>query len=97
VDREVRGQRPHGAAHVFQDPAGPEAGATVTAVFAVRSDHYNSKCGGGVSSRQWLKITAINGKSVKSLYGRSYAYVAKGLFKLAPAPARHRPLPRRQR
>jgi len=68
-------------------------GATVTAVFAVRSDHYTSKCGGGVSSRQWLKVTAINGKSVKSLFGRTYAYVAKGLFKLAPKPAPTPPPP----
>ena len=58
-----------------------KAGATVRAVATVRGDHYSSKCAGGVSSRQWLKITAINGKSVRSLYGRTYAYVAKRLFK----------------
>jgi GH25 family lysozyme M1 (1,4-beta-N-acetylmuramidase) len=67
-----------------------KAGATVRAVATVRGDHYTSKCDGGVSSRKWLKITAINGKSVKSLYGRTYAYVAKRLFRYvsttAPAP-----------
>lgn len=71
-----------------------KAGATVRAVATVRGDHYTSKCAGGVSSRQWLKITAINGKSVKSLYGRSSAYVAKRLFKFVPsAPPAPTPTP----
>jgi GH25 family lysozyme M1 (1,4-beta-N-acetylmuramidase) len=64
-----------------------KSGATVTAVATVTADHYTSKCAGGVSSRQWLKITAINGKSTKSLYGRTYAYVAKRLFKYVSSPS----------
>ena len=68
-------------------------GAIVTAVSTVRGDHYTSKCAGGVSSRQWLKVTAINGKSTKSLYSRAWVFVAKRLFKYGPNPAPTPPPP----
>ena len=40
--------------------------------------------GKSVSGRTWIRISAVNGKSVKSLYGVTYLYAAAGLFKTVP-------------
>ena len=39
-----------------------------------------------MSSTWWYRISAINGRSVKSLYGVTYLYAAIGLFKSLPKP-----------
>jgi stage II sporulation protein D len=54
----------------------------VTAVSTVTGGSYSASCGGAtVTGSRWLKITAVNGKSVSSLYGRTYVYGASSLFK----------------
>lgn len=58
-------------------------GATVTAVATVSGGSYRADCPAAVSGSAWLKISAINGKSVSSLFNRSYVYAAAKLFKSA--------------
>jgi GH25 family lysozyme M1 (1,4-beta-N-acetylmuramidase) len=54
----------------------------VTVVTTVGGSPYKTTCAGrAVSGKSWYKISAINGKSVKSLYGVAYLYGAQGLFK----------------
>jgi GH25 family lysozyme M1 (1,4-beta-N-acetylmuramidase) len=61
-----------------------ETGAKVTVVRTVTGGTWSTRCAGvKVGSAKWLKISQINGKSVKSLYGVSYLYAAKGLFTAA--------------
>jgi len=59
-------------------------GTKVTASATVTGGSYSADCGGWVSGSTWLKIVAINGKSVSSLYGVSAVYAAKALFRKAP-------------
>ena len=64
------------------------AGAKVTAVAKVSGSRWSIRCAGASSSgSSWWRITSINGRSVKSLYGVSYVYGATGLFKSAITPA----------
>jgi SpoIID/LytB domain protein len=56
-------------------------GARVTAVTTVAGGTYGSTCGTWITGSHWIRITAINGHSVSSLYGRTYVYGASGLFK----------------
>jgi len=52
---------------------------------AVAGGAYKATCAGRtVSGSSWFLISAINGKSVKSLYGVSYLYGPAGLFKTIP-------------
>jgi stage II sporulation protein D len=54
----------------------------VTVVATVTGGHYGTSCGGAwISGSTWDRISAINGKSVLSLYGRTYVYGATGLFR----------------
>ena len=59
------------------------AGTPVRAVSTVDGGSYSASCGTAVSGSRWLKIDAVNGKSVPSLYGVSYVYAASKLFKAA--------------
>ena len=60
------------------------AGTPVRAVSTVDGGSYSASCGGStVSGSKWLKIDAVNGKTVSSLYGVSYVYAASKLFKAA--------------
>ncbi len=53
----------------------------VTVVARVTGGSWRVTCGGKtISSKYWYRISAINGKSVKSLYGLTYVYAASGLF-----------------
>jgi len=53
----------------------------VTVVARVTGGSWRVSCGGKtVSGKYWYRISAINGKSVKSLYGVTYVYAASGLF-----------------
>jgi GH25 family lysozyme M1 (1,4-beta-N-acetylmuramidase) len=57
----------------------------VTVTRAVTGAAYKTTCSGRpVSGSSWFLISAINGKTVKSLYGISYVYGAAGLFKTIP-------------
>jgi GH25 family lysozyme M1 (1,4-beta-N-acetylmuramidase) len=63
------------------------AGAKVTAVAKVTGGHWSVRCAGSSSSGSaWWRITSINGKSVKALYGVSYVYGATALFKTVITP-----------
>jgi GH25 family lysozyme M1 (1,4-beta-N-acetylmuramidase) len=58
------------------------AGTKVTVVATVGGSSWRVTCAGRtVSGSTWYRISAINGKSVTSLYGLSYLYSATGLFK----------------
>ena len=57
----------------------------VTVTRSVPGSAYKATCSGRtVSGSSWFLISAINGKTVKSLYGISYVYGAAGLFKTIP-------------
>jgi SpoIID/LytB domain protein len=57
-------------------------GTRITVVATVTGGSWRATCGGrSVSGNRWYRISAINGRSVASLYGRSYLYGATGLIK----------------
>ena len=61
---------------------------------------WSTTCAGAaVSGSNWYKITAINGVTILSKYGVTYAYVATGLVKVTtvatPAPTATRATPPR--
>ncbi len=54
----------------------------VLVVTQVTGSSYSTTCAGkAVSGKSWYRISAVNGKSVKSLYGVTYLYSATGLYK----------------
>jgi hypothetical protein len=55
----------------------------VTVVGTVSGSHWSTTCAGAKSGSTWYRISAIGGKSVSSLYGRSYLYAATGVLKKA--------------
>jgi len=62
-----------------------KTGTLVTVVASVTGRSYSTTCSGkAVSGKTWLRVNAVNGKSVKSLFGVSYLYAASGLFKTVP-------------
>ena len=61
-------------------------GAKLTVVSTVSGGSYSATCGTAVSGSSWHKISAINGKSVSSLYGVSYLYGASKLFATVVTP-----------
>jgi len=62
-------------------------GARVTVIATVSGGAYRATCAGRtVSGGKWYRISAVNGRTVRSLYGVSYLYAATGLFRAAPAP-----------
>ena len=79
-----------GPATTYTRKAQVDLGARLTVVAKVSGGSYGAQCGGAYQSGSaWYKISAINGKSVKSLYGVSYVYGARQLFKtlLNPTPS----------
>ena len=78
------------------------SGTVAVAVGTVRGGSWTATCGTRVSGSSWYRISMVNGRSVKSLYGVSYVYSATGLFRVvstattlyaqcAPTPARAAP------
>ena len=64
-----------------------KTGTKVTVVSQVTGSSYRTTCAGrAVSGSTWFRISAINGRTVRALYGVSYLYAARGLFTLVPAP-----------
>ncbi len=53
----------------------------VTSTGSVSGGAWEAECGGDVSGSSWLKVTAVGGKSVSSLYGVNVVYAASGLFR----------------
>ena len=79
-----------GPGTTFTRKAQVDEGARLTVVAKVSGGSYGVQCAGAYQTGSyWFKISAINGKSVKSLYGVSYVYGARKLFKtlLLPAPS----------
>jgi hypothetical protein len=63
-------------------------GTTVTVIATVSGGTWRVTCAGRtVSGSTWYRISAINGRTVKSLYGLTYLYAATGLFKAATTAA----------
>ena len=59
-----------------------KANTRVTVAARVTGGSYRVSCvGKTLSSRYWYRISAINGKTVRSLYGVTYLYAASVLFK----------------
>ena len=57
-------------------------GTQVTVVATVSGGDWRAWCAErGIAGSTWYRITAVNGKSVESLYGVSYVYGASGLFR----------------
>jgi hypothetical protein len=57
------------------------SGTHVTVVARVSGGAWRASCDGStVSSHYWYRISAVNGKSVMSLYGRSYLYAVTVRF-----------------
>ena len=56
----------------------------VTVVATVSGSSWSASCAGAKSGSTWYRISAIDGRSVQSLYGRSYLYAASGVLKAAP-------------
>ncbi len=58
-------------------------GARVTADVTVTGGAWRTRCAGVTrTGTSWWRITSIGGRSVKSLYGVTYLYAAKSLFKV---------------
>jgi len=66
-----------------------DTGARLTVVAKVSGGSYSAQCAGTQSGSAWYKVSAINGKSVRSLYGVTYVYGARQLFKtvINPTPS----------
>lgn len=60
-----------------------DTNSVVTASGKVSGGSWAADCKTSVSGSSWYKITAVNGKSVSSLYGVSAVYAASGLFRAA--------------
>jgi GH25 family lysozyme M1 (1,4-beta-N-acetylmuramidase) len=58
-----------------------DADTLVTAASKVTGGAWSADCVNSVSGTAWYRITAVNGKSVSSLYGVSAVYAATGLFR----------------
>jgi GH25 family lysozyme M1 (1,4-beta-N-acetylmuramidase) len=62
-------------------------GTRVTVTTNVSGGKWKARCAGeALSGHGWWRISAINGKSVKSLYGVRYVYAARKLFKAVAPP-----------
>jgi GH25 family lysozyme M1 (1,4-beta-N-acetylmuramidase) len=58
----------------------------VTTSGIVAGGSWSATCKTAVSGSSWLRIVAINGRSTTSLFGLSYVFAAKGLFRSGPNP-----------
>jgi stage II sporulation protein D len=85
-----------GPATTYTRKAQVDRGVQLTVIAKVGGGSYGAQCGASyVSGSAWFKISAINGRSVKSLYGVAYLYGARQLFKtvLIAPPASPTPTP----
>jgi hypothetical protein len=61
------------------------SGTKVSVAATVSGGSWRASCAGRVvSGTSWYRISAVNGRSVASIYGRTYLYAATGLFKPVP-------------
>ena len=61
--------------------------AKVLVATSIAGTAWSTTCAGkAVAGKAWYRISAVNGRTVRSLYGVTYVYAAAGLFKTAIAP-----------
>jgi uncharacterized protein YgiM (DUF1202 family) len=58
--------------------------AKVTVVATVTGSHWSTTCPTAKSGSNWYRISAINGKTIASIYGRTYLYAATGVLGAVP-------------
>jgi SpoIID/LytB domain protein len=68
-------------------------GTTVTVVGTVNGSEWSTICAGSRSGSIWYRISHVKGKTVRSLYGVTYLYAAKGVLKPAPTASAPTPTP----
>jgi SpoIID/LytB domain protein len=61
--------------------------AKVTAVATVSGASWRTVCAGTKSGKTWYRISHVNGKTVRSLYGSTYLYAATGVLRSPPRTA----------
>lgn len=62
-------------------------GTVITASGTVSGGSWSASCGGAnVAGSSWYVITAVNGLSTQSHFGKAAVYAATGLFSVAPPP-----------
>ena len=59
-------------------------GSTVTVVAKMSGSSWSATCPTAKSGSTWYRISAVNGRSVSSLYGVTYLYGATGMLMTAP-------------
>jgi len=83
-----------GASTGYAIKASVQTGTTISAVATVTGGSWSSVCAGkAVAGSGWYRISAVNGKTVSSLFGVTYVYGATGLFKAYTAPPPPTPTP----
>ncbi|MEO5704833.1 MAG: SpoIID/LytB domain-containing protein [Candidatus Limnocylindrales bacterium] len=76
-----------GASTTYTKKTSANEGAKLTVVATVTGGSYATACAGiALNGSSWHRISAINGKSVSSLYGVTYLYGASKLFKTVTTP-----------
>jgi len=55
--------------------------ARISIVDTVSGSHWSASCPASKSGNGWYRISAVNGKSVKSLYGLTWLYAATGVLR----------------
>jgi SpoIID/LytB domain protein len=75
-----------GASTTYAKKTQVNTGAQLTVVSTVTGGSYSTTCVTALSGSSWHKISAINGRSVSSLYGVTYLYGASKLFTTVVTP-----------
>lgn len=76
-----------GASTTYAKKASVNTGAVLTVAATVTGGSYSASClGVSLTGTSWYRFSAINGKSVSSLYGVTYVYGASKLFKTVTTP-----------
>lgn len=75
-----------GAGTTYAKKTSVNEGAKLTVVATVTGGSWSATCVTALSGTSWHRISAINGRSVSSLYGVTYLYGASKLFKAVTIP-----------
>jgi stage II sporulation protein D len=67
--------------------------AKVTVSASVHGGTWHTTCPRTTSGSTWVRISAINGRTVRSLYGVTYLYAAKAMFAASKATPKPTPTP----
>jgi SpoIID/LytB domain protein len=83
-----------GASTSYAVKTSVKTGTTISVVATVTGGSWSSVCAGrAVAGSGWYRISAVNGKTVSTLYGVTYLYGATGLFKAITVPPPPSPTP----